>query len=148
MKLTILIAAILLCVASAEAQHSCQHSPAVSSSQTFQMNGMGGAGGSGSIGSAGAALTYEEPREFKVSYVTNDGNYVPSNYMNYDDALALGREQVATEEAMAKAQSRTSLGEIARAYRAAKDRSTELEAKAVRKEGEGLEACSVSHCRR
>lgn len=139
MKLTVLVAVLLFSVSSAEAQHSCQHSPAVASSPTFQLSGVGGAGGSGSIGSGGAgtALSYEAPREFKLTYVTNDGKYVPSNYMNYDDALALGRQQIAAGEETAKNQSNVSLGEIARAYRATKDRSQELEASAVQLDADG-----------
>lgn len=147
MKLTVLIAVLLLSVSSAEAQHSCQHSPATASTQTFQLSGLG-TGSSGSIGSAGTALTYEAPREFKLIYVTNDGNYVPSTYMNYDEALALGRQQIAAGEEMAKNQSKESLGEIARAYRAAKERSTELEAKTVQIDAERLEVCTVRNCHR
>lgn len=148
MKLSLLIGAVLLSVSSANAQNSCKHSPASTSSQNFQMGGMSGGGG-GEIGSAGAALTYEPPREFKVTYVTNDGEYVPSNYMNYDDALALGRQEIAASEEIAKNRANTSLGEIARAYRKAKERTQLLEAKVVQVDADRIDACSATrNCRR
>lgn len=148
MKLAVLTTALLLCVSSAKAQHSCQHSPATTSSQTFQQSGLSGGAGSGSIGTAGGALTYEEPRDFKVIYVTNDGKYVPSNYMNYDEALALGKQQIAASEEMAKNRANTSLGEIARTYRAAKERTQEMEAKVVQVDADRIDTCAASsRCR-
>ncbi|MGB2592088.1 MAG: hypothetical protein WAJ96_15645 [Candidatus Acidiferrum sp.] len=150
MKLSLLIGAFFLSVSSANAQNSCKHGPASTSSQNFQMSGLGGgAGGGGEIGTAGGGLTYEPPRDFKVSYVTNDGEYVPSNYMNYDDALALGRHEIAASEEMAKNRSNSSLGEVARAYRAAKERPQELEAKVVQADAERIDACSATrNCHR
>jgi len=73
---------------------------------------------SSSFGFGSSGVRYGPPATFAVSYAKNDGDYVPSIYMDYQDALELGRRQLAAiQEAN---EHPVSLGEIARAYRAAK----------------------------
>jgi len=72
----------------------------------------------GSFGFGRSGVHYEPPATFGVAYGANDGNYVASVYMDYQEALELGKRQLAE---MQKANEHpVSLGEIARAYRAAK----------------------------
>jgi hypothetical protein len=141
MKASLLFAAVLLFASSTAGQQSRRHS-AIAQSQGFIQSG-GGSGG-GEIGFGGSALIYEPPRDFKVQYVTNDGPYVPTSYMNYDDALALGRRQLAQAEEYAKHPSSLSLGEIARAYRTVRVSSQRLEARLTKNNLGSPESCNPS----
>lgn len=88
---------ILLFASSAQAQHHHQY-PNTGGAQGF-INGWGGTSGGGiEYGSRGRSIRYEPPRDFEVSYARNDGPFVPSTYMNYNDALALGQQQLAAAE--------------------------------------------------
>jgi hypothetical protein len=131
MKSSLALLFLLLFAASAQAQHTHSFS---SGSSINPGGGYGGgysggwdgygAGGYG-YGSGGSqhhgGLQYEPPREFSSGYVTNDGPYIPSTFMNYDDALALGKQQLAAAAAVsAQADTGPSLGDVARACRAAK----------------------------
>ncbi len=97
-----------------------------------------------------AGCSTEPPREFNIVYVTNDGPYVPSTYLNYEDALALGRQQLAAGQELPKGNSTPSLGEIARAYRNQRVLSQQLEAHAMRDDSGKLELCALNgkSCRR
>lgn len=134
MKVSLALVGLLLFVTCAQAQHS--H---VLSSATIYNQGGGygggysggwdgyGAGGYGSgygYGNGGThhqgGLRYEPPREYSTGYVTNDGPSVPSTFMNYDEALALGKQQLAAAAKGAPSEAGPSLGDVARAYRIAR----------------------------
>jgi hypothetical protein len=131
MKSSLALLFLLLFAASAQAQHTHSFS---SGSSLNQGGGYGGgySGGWDGYGAGGygygtggfhhhSGLRYEAPREFSTGYVTNDGPYIPSTFMNYDDALALGKQQLAAAAAVsAQADIGPSLGDVARACRAAK----------------------------
>jgi len=71
-----------------------------------------------SVGFGSSGVQNGPPVTSPVGYATNDGDYVPSVYMDYQEALELGKRQLAE---MQKANEHpVSLGEIARAYKAAK----------------------------
>ncbi|MGB2623062.1 MAG: hypothetical protein WA857_17160 [Candidatus Acidiferrum sp.] len=152
MKVSLLFAGLLLFAASAQAQHACHHSatPASENSQGYALNGFGGGIEGGSIGTPGGGLQYEPPRDFKIAYFTNDGPYVPSTYLNYEDALALGRQELAAGQELPKGNSTPSLGEIARAYRNRKAQSLQLEAHAMQDDSGKPELCTLNGktCRR
>ena len=130
MKSNLALFFLLLFAASAQAQHTHSFS---SGSSTNQGGGFGGgysggwdgygAGGYG-YGSGGShhhgGLRYEPPREFSTGSVTNDGPYVPSTFMTFEEALALAKQQLAAGANPAQTDTGPSLGDVARAYRAAK----------------------------
>jgi len=130
MKSNLALFFLLLFAASAQAQHTHSFS---SGSSTNQGGGFGGgysggwdgygAGGYG-YGSGGShhhgGLRYEPPREFPTGSVTNDGPYVPSTFMTFEEALALAKQQLAAGANPAQTDTGPSLGDVARAYRAAK----------------------------
>jgi len=129
MKSNLALFFLLLFAASAQAQHPHSFS---SGSSTNQGGGFGGgysggwdgcgAGGYG-YGSGGhhhGGLRYEPPREFSTGSVTNDGPYVPSTFMTFEEALALAKQQLAAGANPAQTDTGPSLGDVARAYRAAK----------------------------
>jgi len=149
MKPSLLFAALLLFANSAPAQQSPRHNSLLATTQGYIMSGFGGGEG-GSINSGGSAVHYEAPRKFAVGDVNNDGPFVPSTYMNYDDALALGRQQLAAAQESAKNNACTSLGEIARAYRNAKVSTLKLEARAVQNNAGKHDLCNLHgpNCRR
>jgi hypothetical protein len=128
MKSCLLLAILLLYSPCAQAQHA--HAPSFSFASgsgigNNQRNWGGWEGyGTGGYGVGGShhhgGLRYEGPREFSTGYVTNDGPYVPSTYMSYDEALALGQQQLATAGKSAPPGAGPSLGEVARAYRSAR----------------------------
>jgi len=140
MKSTPALILLLLFAGFAQAQHS----HLFSSGSNFNPGGGYGGGyssgwdgygiggyGAGGYSSAGygygtggfhhqGGLRYEPPREFSTGYVTNDGPYIPSTFMNYDDALALGKQQLAAAANPVQTDTGPSLGEVARAYRTAR----------------------------
>jgi hypothetical protein len=145
MKLSLLLTGFLLLASSAYAQHHHQ-SPASDSPQGFANNGSGswGSGGYGEFGSVGRPVRYEAPREFAVGYARNDGPFVPSTYMKYEDALALGQQQLAAAKKAADADSGPSLGEIARSYRAARVPTLKLQARVMQDNAGRLEVCNLN----
>jgi len=148
MKPSLLLIAMALFASSAQAQHS--HMPPTegggSATNNFGAGGWGGssAWGSSSFGSHPRGLAYESPREFTVGYATNDGPFVPSTYMNYDDALALGRQQLATAEKAAQGEAYPPLGDVARAYRAVKIPTLKLQARVVQDNSGKLTVCNLN----
>jgi hypothetical protein len=108
-------------------------------------NGWSGISGGGiEYGSDIRALRYEPPADLKIGYAKNDGAFVPSTFMNYDDALALGRQQLASAQECAKNEGAVSLGEIARTYRAVKVPTLRLQARVLQDNFGNLEICNLN----
>lgn len=124
MKTTALIGVLLLCSCSSFAQGFRSGGGGLSGGGSWNGGGWGcGWCNSGlyatspfAFGSSG--VRYEPPATFAVGYATNDGDYVPSVYMDYQDALELGKRQLA--EMQQANEHPVSLGEIARALRSVK----------------------------
>jgi hypothetical protein len=145
MKQSLFFAVLLLFATSAQAQHS--HQPAANSSTTgygYGQGGWGGGWGSGSFGSRDRVVAYEPPREYSIGYAKNDGPIVPSTYMNYEDALALGQQQLAAVEKPAPSEAGTSLGDMARAYRAAKIPTLRLPSRVLQDNSGNLAICNLN----
>lgn len=149
MKSSLLLAALLLFASSAEAQHS--HAPAIGGGNSPGLGNSWGVGwGSSSFGSHGRPVRYEAPRNFSVEYVRNDGLFVPSTFMPYEDAVALGQQQLAAAEKAAQGDDDPSLGDVARSYRAAKVPTLKLQSRVVQDNAGRLEVCNLNgnDCRR
>ena len=118
MKFRIVFAAGLLFAGAAQAQstHQIISNAAGSAGASF-----GGGFGGGAINSAGGhPVAYEAPRQFAVGYATNDGPFVPSTFMNYEDALALGKQMLSDEEEARAGRGPLSVAGAARINKAAK----------------------------
>src|SRR5580704_7891564 len=87
MKSSLLLVGLLLIATSAHAQH--HHSPAMGGGNSSGLGnnwGNGGGGwGSDSFGSRSRPMRYEAPQDYSVEYARNDGPFIPSTYMNYED---------------------------------------------------------------
>ena len=146
MKCSLLLAGFLLFATAAHAQHS--HSPAMSGGHSPGLgNNWGnwsGGWGSSSFGSHGRPVRYEDPRNFSVDYARNDGPFVPSTFMNYEDAVALGRQQLAAAEKAAQGDDELSLGDVARSYRAARVPTLKLQSRVVQDNSGRLEVCNLN----
>lgn len=140
MKPSIIIVALVVLAIPARAQQSHRRSPDTEGSQSFIMDGSGG--GFGEIGHAGRGLHYEPPRDWKLIDVTNDGPFVPSSYMKYDDAVALGRQQLVSAEESAKNPAAGSLGDVARAHRIVKVTTSQIAGRAIQDNAGRIEVCS------
>ena len=145
MKSSLLLAGFLLFATSAEAQHSRSHAMGGGNSAGLGNNwgNWGGGWGSGSFGSHGRPVRFEDPRNFSVEYARNDGPFVPSTFMNYKDAVALGQQQLATEKA-AQGDDEPSLGDVARSYRAARVPTLKLQSRVVQDNSGRLEVCNLN----
>jgi hypothetical protein len=148
MKSSLILAALLLTATSACAQDH-HHGSAMGSAPSYWSNGYGGGGYGGGLGSTSGSrsrgrLAYEAPRQFEVGVAKNDGPFVPSTYMNYDDALALGRQQLAAAEESASGGAATSLGEAARAYRIVKVPTMRLQSRATQDNSGRLVVCNLN----
>jgi hypothetical protein len=149
MKPSLLFAALFLFASSAQAQHHRQY-PIMGSGPGF-INGWGGTSGGGmEYGFGGSAVRYEPPRNFEVGYAKNDGPFVPSTFMNYEDALALGRQQLAAARESANEEVAVSLGEIARAFQAARVPTLRLQSRVLQDNSGNLQICNLNgnNCRR
>jgi hypothetical protein len=146
MKSSLLLAGVLLFATSAEAQHSHSHAMGGGNSPGFGNNwgNWGGGWGSSSFGSPGRAVRYEDPRNYSIEYARNDGPFVPSTFMNYEDAVALGQEQLAAAEKAAQGDDEQSLGDVARSYRAAKVPTLKLQSRVVQDNSGRLEVCNLN----
>jgi hypothetical protein len=146
MKHSLFFAVLLLFATSAQAQDS--HQPAANSSSStgygYGQGGWGGGWGSSSFGSRGHILAYEPPREYSIGYAKNDGPFVPSTYMNYEDALALGQQQLAAAEKADPSDSGPSLGDAARAFRAGKVPTLRLQSRVLQDNSGNLEICNLN----
>ena len=161
MKLSLAILSLLVFAASAQAQHSHLFS---SSSSINPGGGYGGgysggwdgygAGGYGYGYGAGGfhhhgGLRYEPPREYSTGSVTNDGPYIPSTFMTFEAALALGKQQLAAAANPGQTDASPSLGDIARAYRAARNSTQAPPTMAIQDNSGRLHICNLNgdNCR-
>ena len=170
MKSSLALLLLLLFATGAQAQHS--HS--FSSGSNFNQGGSYGGGysggdgygaggyGAGGYSSAGygygygtggfhhhSGLRYEPPREFSTGYVTNDGPYVPSTFMSFEEGLALGKQQLAAAANPAQPDAGPSLGDVARAYRIARSSTQATPALALQDNSGRLHICNLNgdNCR-
>jgi hypothetical protein len=158
MKSCLLVIGLLLFASGAQAQHS--HSPVMAGGNSSGP-GFGGGGGWGSGGAwgsspwgsdaygsswgFGSAVRHEAPREHAIGSVQNDGEFVPSTFMNYDEALRLGQQQLAAEAKAAQGDDATpSLGEAARAYRALRVPTLRLQIRALQDNAGRLQICNLN----
>jgi hypothetical protein len=157
MKSSLSLLFLLLFAASTQAQHSHSFS---SGSIINQGGGYGGGYsggwdgyGAGGYGSGGShhhgGLRYEPPREFAAGYATNDAPYVPSTFMNYEDALALGKQQLAAMQSSSVSIAGPPLGDVARALRGKKPPSENTKVMVLQDHDGKLLVCgaAVSLCR-
>ncbi len=99
MKSSLFFAALLLFASSAQAQHHHQYPQHGGNGPGFGINGWGGTSGGGmEYGFAAEPFATKIREVIQSSTRTNDGPFVPSTYMNYEDALALGQQQLAAAE--------------------------------------------------
>jgi hypothetical protein len=149
MKSTLVIVVLLFFASAAQAQR--QQRGSASENGQSDLNGYGGGVsevGGGAV-SHGHAVRYEEPRNYSLVYSKNDGPFVPSTFMSYNDALALGQQQVAAAERAARGEG-NSLGELARAYRTTKVPTLKLQMRVQQDASGRLEVCNLNgnHCHR
>lgn len=147
MKSSLTIMAILMFASFAQAQSGRSHSMTTAGGTGYSYSGGSwgsGGGWSGWGSSSGRAVVFEPPREFAVGYAKNDGDFVPSVYMNYEDALALGRQMLADEEARAKGEGAYSLGEAARAARIAKFPTLRLKSRITQDNSGRMLVCNLN----
>jgi len=145
MKSSLLLAGFLLFATSAHAQHS--HRPAMGggNGSGFGYNGGNWGGGWGSsFGSHGRPVRYEDPRNYSVEYARNDGPFLPSTFMKYEDAVALGQQQLAAAEKALQDDDGPSLGDVARSYRAARVPTLKLQSRVVQDNSGRLEVCNLN----
>ena len=148
MKISLVLGAVLICAASAQAQHACAHGGTTSNAGNGVSWSLGGQIGGATINSGQQSEHHLAPHPLTLSYGKNDGEYVPTTYMNYDEALALGRQQLA-DAAEATLSARVTqpfanipLGDVARLLRSAK--LATLEARALRTDSLKLQSPAKS----
>jgi hypothetical protein len=157
MKSSLLLVGLLFFVSAAQAQHS--HMPIMTGGGTggsgygyggYGYGGWGSGWGSNSFGDSGRPVRYEDPRSFSVEYAQNDGPFVPSTYMNYEDALALGRQQLAAAVKAEQGDATPSLGDVARSYRAVRVPTLKLQSRVIQDGSGNLVICNLNgnNCRR
>ena len=146
MKPSLLFCALLIFASAAQAQHSHSHAfnGGSRSGYGYGQGGWDSGWGSNSFGSRGRRVVYEDPREYSIGYAKNDEPFVPSTYMNYEDALALGRQQLADAEKTEPGDSGPSLGECARAYRVGKIPTLRLRSRVLQDNSGNLEVCNLN----
>jgi hypothetical protein len=154
MKVSVAFVGLLIFATCAQAQHAHSFS---SSSNLNQGGGYSGgySGGWDGYGAGGYGygtggfhhhngLRYEPPREFSTGYVTNDGPYIPSTFMTYEEALALGKQQLAAATKPAQTDGGPSLGDVARAYRTARSSPQAPPALALQDNSGRLHICNMN----
>lgn len=150
MKYTLAILAVLFLASSGRAQVR-------TSSNTPSYNGGGAGYGSsgpftGGYGSSGFSngfsgfsssgpVAWQPPREFLLLYANNDGPFVPSTFMKYEDALALGKRQIAQQELDAQT---SPLADAARNFRAEKVPTFRLRSRVVQDNSGKLQICNLN----
>jgi hypothetical protein len=146
MKSSLLLAGFLLFATSAYAQHSHLRGMGGGNSSGLGNNwgNWGGGWDSGSFGSPGRPVRYEAPRNYSIEYARNDGPFVPSTYMNYEDAVALGQQQLAAAEKASQEDANPSLGEVARSYRVGKVPTRKLQSRVLQDNSGKLEVCNLN----
>ena len=153
MKPSLLFAVVLFFATSMQAQHTHMALMGGGSSGGlvgYGQGGWGGEWGSSSFGYSGRPVRYEDPRSFSVGYVQNDGPFVPSTYMNYDEAVRLGQQQLAAAERAEQGNATPPLGDVARSYRAVKFPTLKLQYRVLQDEFGKLVICNLNgnDCRR
>jgi hypothetical protein len=112
MKLTFALVALFL-VFSVPA-----HAQAAGGSASTTRTGGGGSFGGGTSGSSGAQPTYTPTKQFQMSAVSGSSNdFVPSAYLPFDKAVALGQNYSAAKPA--------TIVEVAQAYKNTKGSAPE-----------------------
>jgi hypothetical protein len=138
---------------------SCAHAQSIrTSSSGPTYNGAGASGGFGSSGpfsggygsgafssgfTSGAAnspVVWDPPREFRLLYATNDGPFVPSTFMKYEEALALGKQLLAQQEADAA----SSFADAAHKSMAGKVPTFQLKSRVVQDNSGKLLVCNLN----
>jgi len=145
MKSSLLLVGLLLLASSAKAQHP--HSPSTGGSGVGLGNNQGNWGygwGSSTLGSSGRRVRYEEPRTYSVEYARNDGPFVPSSFMTYEEALALGQQQLAAAAKAEQGDGTLSLGDVARSFRAVKVPTLRLQSRVLQDDAGRLEVCNLN----
>jgi hypothetical protein len=134
------VAVVVLLVASNA--HAQGQSIRTSTNLPYYGGGASTGGGSGfnGGGASGHPVIYEAPREFPLVYGANDGPFVPSTFMKFEDAIALGKEIIAEQQAQAA----ISLGDVARAYRYEKVPTFQLKNRVVQDNTGKLEKCNLN----
>jgi hypothetical protein len=143
MKSSLLLVGLLIFAGMAQAQHAHQPITSGGNGPGFG-NNVVGAWGSSSFGFASRAVSYEDPRSFSLEYARNDGPYVPSTYMSYEEAVALGQQHLATAEKAAEGESGPSLGDVARSYRAVKVPTLRLQSRVLQDNSGRLTVCNLN----
>lgn len=147
MKASLAVAAILVFASCAQAQSS--HIRTVTdgggNGYNYGQTSWGtGSGLSGWNSPGGRPVVFEPPRQYFAGSAKNDGPFVPSVYMSYEDALVLGRQMLAEEEAKAKGEGAYSLGEAARAARIAKVPTFRLKSRITQDNSGKLLVCNLN----
>jgi hypothetical protein len=145
MKCGLLLVGLMLTASCAEAQHS--HSPSTGGSGLAVGNNQGNWGygwGATTFGYSGRRVHYEEPRTYSIEYARNDGPFVPSNFMNYEDALALGQQQLAAAAKAEAGGGTLSLGEVARSLKALKVPTLKLQSRVLQDNDGRLAVCNLN----
>jgi hypothetical protein len=156
MKSAFLIITLLFFAASANAQHHSTPSFSGTSMWGGQYNartaGRSGSGGDGYGSGYGEGISHHgygggghlSAPSHAIGQTSNDGAYIPTTLMDYNEAVALGKQQLAMGGHAASAAPGPSLADAARAYRAAKIKvgSATLETGAL--QGSDLRVPSVS----
>jgi hypothetical protein len=145
MKSGLLLVGLMLMASGARAQHA--HSPRMGGSGVGLGNNQGNWGygwGAGTFGYSGRRVPYEEPRTYSIEYARNDGPFVPSSFMNYEDALALGQQQLAAAAKAEQGDSPLSLGDVARSFKAVKVPTLKLQSRVLQDNDGRLEVCNLN----
>jgi hypothetical protein len=146
MKSSLSLVGLLLFATSAQAQHC--HSPVMGRGNSSGLGNnwgtWGAAWGSGSFAPGGRPVRYQAPRNYSVEYDINDGPLVPSTYMNYEDAVALGQQQLGAAEKASQGDAPPSLGEVARSYRSGRVPTMKLQSRVLQDHSGNLEVCNLN----
>lgn len=153
MKLAFAIAIIFLAASAAQAQsrpHPIANSGSLGSGGISLPSWGSGGPWSGINSPTGRPVAWEPPREFSIDYATNDGPNVPSVYMSYEDALALGKQQLAAAQEERKPEATVSLGEAAHILRTQKLPTFRLRTRVLQDNDGKLHICNLNgnDCRR
>lgn len=103
--------------------------------------GSSGFSGFGGLSSSGSnPIAWEPPREFMLLYGRNDGPFVPSTFMKYEDALALGHQQLLQQAADAA----TSFAETVRKAQLEKVPTFRLKSRVIQDNTGKLQICNLN----
>jgi hypothetical protein len=108
------------------------------------LNNSWSGGGSAGGGSVGRPVIYEDPRNFTLGYAKNDGPFVPSTFMKYEDALEIGKQQLTAAAKAASGEAGSSLADVARSYRTTRIPTLKLQARVTQDDAGRLEVCNLN----